>query len=210
MEIEIKYSIIGHKIGDKLWQDEILANMEDENSREQLFMKSAYFDTDDYVLSENDIAFRVRLENKRVVASLKWGGNSEGALHKRQEINVPMDDEACFLNPDPAVFKESEIGANILRLIDERPLINLMEIHYLRRRFRIDTGSSLIEISIDEGKIVTDNGTEPINEVELELFSGEVEDLLRVGTSLCERYELEEESRSKYARGLNLLNMGKK
>lgn len=210
MEIEIKYSIIGHEIGEKLWQDEILAKMEDENSREQLLMKSAYFDTDDYVLSENDIAFRVRMENKRVVASLKWGGDSEGALHKRQELNVPMDDEACFLSPDPAVFKESEIGDNILRLIDGRPLINLMEINYLRRRFRIDTGNSLIEVSIDQGNIITENGTEPINEIELELFSGEVEDLLRVGTSLSERYDLVEEARSKYARGLNLLNMGKK
>lgn len=210
MEIEIKYSIIGQKIGDKLWQDEILSEMEDENSREYIEMKSAYFDTDDYVLSENDIAFRVRKENKRVVASLKWGGKNDGALHERQEFNVPMDNEDSFRRPDAAVFKESEIGENILRLIDERPLIQLMEITYLRRCFRIDTGKSLIEVSIDEGEIMTENGTEPINEVELELFTGDVEDLLRVGTSLCERYDLEEETESKYARGLKLLNMGKK
>lgn len=210
MEIEVKYSMRSKETAEKVWEDKILAKMEDADSREKLYMKSAYFDTDDYVLSRNDIAFRVRMEGARVVASLKWGGKNDGGLHKREEINVPMDDEACFLSPDPSVFKESEIGKNILRLIDGRPLINLMEIGYLRSRFRIDTGKSLIEISIDEGELITENGSEPISEIELELFSGDVAELMQIGDDLRERYDLEEEARSKYARGLKLLNMGTK
>lgn len=210
MEIEIKYSMGSKETAEKLWEDKILAKIEEDGFREKLYMKSAYFDTEDYILSKNDIAFRVRIENNRAVASLKWGGKNEGGLHKREEINVPVSDEACFLMPDPHVFQESEIGQSILKLINDKPLINLMEIGYLRSRFRVDTGKSLIEISIDEGMIVTENGSEPVSEVELELFSGDLEDLSQLGESLRERYDLQEESRSKYARGLNLLNMGKK
>jgi triphosphatase len=210
MEIEIKYSIDSKETAERLWEDKALAKLEEANSRERIYMKSAYFDTEDYVLSANDIAFRVRMEGSRVVASLKWGGKNDGGFHKREEINVPVNDEACFLMPDPSIFKESEIGQSILKLIDGRPLISLMEIGYLRSRFRVDTGKSLVEVSIDEGELITENGSEPISEVELELFSGDVEELVQLGQSLRTRYALSEEPRSKYARGLNLLHLGKK
>ena len=48
-----------------------------------------------------------------------------------------------------------------------------METAVSRRSFRIDTGKALFEISIDSGRIETEYGREPIEEVEIELFSGE-------------------------------------
>jgi len=67
----------------------------------------------------------------------------------------------------------------------------------------------LFELSLDDGWIITPYGQERILEVELELFSGETEELEKLGTSICEKYGLEKEEISKYARGLELINKGR-
>jgi len=204
MEIELKYAIPDKGVAEYIWQDSDLSEMEEEGSREKLTFKAVYFDTEDNVLISNDIAFRVRMEGARVVASLKWNGKAEGALHTRQEINVPIDGEACLIMPDPAIFKESEIGRLLIELIAGKQLLSVMEVGFLRRRLRVDTIGSIIEVSIDSGDIVTDRGSAPLCELELELFSGQKDDLLALGEKLAKRYSLLPETQSKYARGLLL------
>ena len=206
IEVELKYIIPDKNEAENIWQDADLVKMEEDNSREKLSFKASYFDTEDSILAKNNIAFRVRIEGSRSIASLKWNGTSEGALHTREEINVPIDDEACLIMPNPALFKESEIGAELISLIAEKPLVNVMEVGFLRRRVRVDTGNSIIEVSIDTGDIITDQGTLPICELELELFSGSRDELIELGNKLAERYSLVPEELSKYARGLMLAN----
>jgi len=206
IEVELKYIIPDKNEAENIWQDVDLLIMSDEDSREKLPFKASYFDTEDGILAQNDIAFRVRVEGSRSIASLKWNGTSEGALHTREEINVPIDGEACLIMPDPALFKESEIGIQVMDLVSGKQLVNVMEVGFLRRRARIDTGNSIIEISIDTGEIVTDSGTTPICELELELFSGSQDELIELGNKLADRYSLVPEERSKYARGLMLAN----
>lgn len=205
MEIEMKYSIGDKEIAKSIWDDEYLLSIEEKDSREKVYMKAAYFDTNDYILSKNDIAFRIRMEGSRIVASLKWNGSSENGLHTREEINVPVKDEACFILPSPEIFKESEIGQEMIELIGERKLHSLLEIHFLRSKLRVDTGKSICEVAIDVGEIITDFGNLPICELEIELFSGEQDDVLAIGKILSERYNLIPENRSKYYRGLKLL-----
>lgn len=209
MEIEMKYGIGDKNIAESIWEDTELSIIGDEESREKIYMKAAYFDTDDYILSKNDIAFRVRMEGNRIVASLKWNGECEEGLHTREEINVPVDDEACFITPNPEIFKESESGQAMLALIDGKELHSLLETRFIRSRLRIDTGKSLSELAIDIGEIVTDFGNLPICELELELFSGDKEDMQKVGEKLAEKYNLVYEDRSKYARGLKILEDSK-
>lgn len=207
MEVELKYSISDETTAEKLWVDEMLTSCEEEDSREKVYMKSAYFDTAGFTLSENDIAFRVRKEGSRIVASLKWGGKNDGALHQRQEINVPVDDEACFLSPSADLFKESEIGQHVIKLVGDQMLNCIIEMDYIRRRFRIDRNNSIMEVSIDQGEIVTDKGKKPISEIEVELFSGEESELLSVGDELSEKYGLEAGLSSKFSRGLDMLGI---
>lgn len=205
MEIEMKYFIGDKEIAKSIWEDEYLSSIEEKDSRERVYMKAAYFDTDDYILSKNDIAFRVRMEGTRIVASLKWKGASVDGLHTREEINVPVKDEACFILPDPEIFKESDIGREMIALVAGKPLHSLLETRFLRSRLRVDTGKSICEVAIDEGEIVTDFGNLPICEMEIELFSGDQEDVLRIGKAIADKYQLTAENRSKYARGLKLL-----
>ena len=205
MEIEMKYGIEDKEIANSIWEDEYLVSIEEKDSREKVYMKASYFDTDDYILSKNDIAFRVRMEGSRIVASLKCNGASQDGLHTREEINVPVNDEACFIAPDPEIFKESDIGRDMIALVAGKPLHSLLETRFLRSRMRVDTGKSICEVAIDEGEIVTDFGNLPICELEIELFTGDQEDVLHMGRTLAEKYGLTMENRSKYARGLKLL-----
>lgn len=198
MEVELKYAINSKEVAQQIWEDEDLRKFEESESREIIFMKAIYFDTANYDLSKNDIAYRVRSEGDKLIASLKWGGKTDGALHTREEINVPVKNR----DPNPATFEESDIGKELISILSGKELDSIMEVKIERRRFRMDTETSIVELSIDSGEIITDNGTSPVCEVELELFSGDQEELLGIGKQLAEKYDLVSEKRSKFYRGL--------
>lgn len=210
MEIEMKYGIADKKDAERIWEDEYLLGIGDMDSRETVYMKAAYFDTEDYTLMKHDVAYRIRMEGNRIVASLKWNGNIADGLHTREEINVPVGDEACFIRPSADIFKESEQGKALMELIEGKELHSLLETRFLRRKMKVDTGRSICEVAIDIGEIVTDFGDRPICELEIELFSGEQEDVLQIGKACAEKYGLNVENRSKYARGLEVLMAGLK
>ncbi len=205
MEIELKYRIPMPAVADDIWKDNLFCSREEEGSREEIFFNARYFDTPDFDLARNDMAYRVRKEGCAWVAALKWKGHTEGALHMREELNVSVDDD----KPDPEVFCESEIGTELMRVIGEKQLESMLETRFQRRRFRIDTGTGIFELSVDQGLIVTPYGEEPISEVEIELFSGETEELQNLGEMLQNKYGLEKEERSKYARGIDIIRAGR-
>ncbi len=209
MEIELKYIIDSKERLDAIFNDAYLFSIEEKDTREKVFFKAAYFDTRDYILSKHDIAFRVRLEGEQLIASLKWRGKVEGGLHRREEINVPVDDPQCYIMPSPEIFYESDIGKEVIRLVGESPLISLMEMGFLRSRFRVDTGNSIIEVALDMGEILTDRGNLPILELELELYSGEEADLIALGDRLSKSYRLIPFGESKYLRGRKQLGIEK-
>lgn len=181
MEIEMKYAISNEAVADDIWNDPWLKSIEESDTREKIFMKASYFDTEDYILSKNDITFRVRMEGSRIVASLKWNGESMDGLHTREEVNVPVNDEACFILPNPEIFKESDQGKEMIQILQKRPLHSILETRFLRSKLRIDTNTTLCELSLDVGEIVTDFGNLPICEMEIELFSGNQDELLEIG-----------------------------
>jgi inorganic triphosphatase YgiF len=222
MEIELKYNIENNEQMDKIWSDAHLASIEERDSRGVIPMKAAYFDTPEFDLSQNGLAFRIRREGDRCVGTLKLRDNAgdEGGLdvseleesgrdisglYARDEINVPIKDETCFLNPDPTVFKESDQGKILLDVIGDKQIICVFETIFTRKKFRIDSNDTICEISIDEGKIISGDRSLPIHELEVELFSGSLDELLRIGEDIASRYNLEPEELSKYARGKMLL-----
>ena len=68
----------------------------------------------------------------------------------------------------------------------------------------------MFEFSIDSGEIVTEYGTQPISEVEVELFTGETEELVQIGQKLQDAYGLTEENKSKYYRGMLMIEENRK
>ncbi|MFA5638130.1 MAG: CYTH domain-containing protein [Anaerovoracaceae bacterium] len=207
MEIELKYSVPTKKVMEEIEEDAYLFSIEEEHTREKRAFKASYFDTEDHDLLKNDIAFRIRMEGDKLQATLKWKGRVEGALHKREEINVPLKDDKAYIMPSVNVFCESEIGKEVIKLVNKKPFICLMEMGFLRTSFKVDTGKSIIEVSLDQGEILTDKGNTFIQELELELFSGETEELMKLGERLMTTYDLLPGSESKFLRGLKLLNI---
>ena len=201
MEIELKYTIPDSGTADLIWENELFKDAEEEGSREVLNIDARYFDTDGFDLARNEVAYRVRREGDRLVAALKWKGHTEDGLHVREEINVPVEDDF----PDLDVFRESSVGCEVGELAEGKELRCVLQTACTRRRFRIDTGTGLFEFSVDSGEIVTEYGVQPINEVEIELFTGETEELVEIGRTLQEKYGLTEENRSKYYRGLLMI-----
>ena len=201
MEIELKYNIPDSETAERIWENELFAGVEEEGSRETLNIDARYFDTDDCDLARNEVAYRVRREGDHLVASLKWKGHCEDGLHVREEINVPVQDDT----PDLDVFHESSVGCEVYKFAEGKELKCILQTSFLRRKFRIDTGTGLFEFSIDSGEIVTDYGVQPIMEAEVELFSGETEELVEIGKRLQEEYGLEEENKSKYYRGILMI-----
>ncbi len=206
MELEMKYAIPSRETADDIWADAMLESLTDSTGSEAVVMKAVYFDTEDGALRDHNITLRVRAEGERSFATLKWGGSVHDGMHERQEINVPVSGEETFIAPPASLFQESEEGAALLELIGTKPLQNLLETRFLRRRKRLHYNGSIMELAIDTGSIVTDNGSLPILELELELFTGSEKDIAELGGRIADKYALLPENRSKFARGLALHN----
>ncbi len=202
MEIELKYTIPDQETLEKIWNDPFLKDMEEKGSREVEDYFGVYYDTEEYRLLDHDIVFRVRREAGKYVGTLKWNGHNKGALHKREELNVRISEEDIQGGVNPEIFQESDVGQKVLQLLEGKTLVDIMNVNVLRKSFRVDTGKSLLELCLDRGEIITAQGTQSILELEIELYSGEQEDLEEIGKKLQGRYHLESENRSKFARGL--------
>lgn len=207
MEIELKFNIENREQMDLIWSDEYLHSIEEAKSRSALYMKAAYFDTEDLLLSKNQIAFRIRKEGERVIGTLKWRDKDVGisGLYMREEISVPVKDETCFLKPDPVIFKESPEGRDLIEVLGDQQLISIFETNFNRRSFRVDSNGTICEVSLDEGEIVAENGHAPISELEIELFSGKQDEMMKIGERVVAKYGIQPEPLSKYARGLALV-----
>ena len=201
MEIELKFSVPDEETRQAIWEDELFELCEEKDSREELFFHARYYDTEDGDLAKNGIAYRVRMEGDTPVATLKCKGNSEEGLHQREEINIP----ASGPEPDPELFGECSLGNTFIELIKGKELKCCVETKINRKSFRIDTGDGIFEFSLDEGEVITEKGSIPISELEIELYSGDTEELLRVGDKVQKKFGLETEDKSKYAKGMEMI-----
>lgn len=207
MEIEMKYALPSKEVADNIWADPRLTALCDMSSRESLVMKAIYFDTEDWVLARNNVAVRVRSEGDSCFATLKWGGNYTDGMHSREEINIPVDDESCFMMLPSDIFSVAEEGREMMALTGNKPLINLFEMRFLRRRVRLQFKTTVAELSIDLGSITSDKGECPICELEIELFAGEPEGIKALGQTLAQHFKLAPKESSKFADGMKMIGL---
>ncbi|HKM28528.1 MAG TPA: CYTH domain-containing protein [Anaerovoracaceae bacterium] len=205
MEIELKYAVNDPLSSTKIFSDDYLNQIKDSDSEEQITMRAVYFDTKEKDLQNEKIAFRIRQENERIVATIKWNGSAEDGMHIREELNVPVTDTAYLKDPTVEIFNQSPMEDILKSVVGDKKLEPLMEISFIRRQMRIDTGKSISVISLDDGEIRAGSKTMPLRELEIELYSGSQEDMTVMGNKLAEKYNLEPENESKYKRGLELL-----
>ena len=206
MEIELKYFFEDEAAKDAIFEDEDIKKFIDEGSEQNIPMRAIYMDTADGKLKNLGMAFRARFEGGKCVATLKWNGRAEEGLHVRNELNVSVENDFAE-NPTIDVFKGSEVYDEIENAIGSAKLIPVMEMDFARREVRVDTGESISVLSVDEGEIKTAKGNAPILELEIELYTGDQDDMVALGRKLEEKYHLKQGNKSKYQRGLEILGL---
>ncbi len=205
MEIELKYRIEDEAVIEAIFQDPYIEMIKDKQTEESIDMYAVYFDTADHRLLAEGIAFRIRREGCSLQATLKWNGSEEGGMHKREELNIAVDDPEKLHEPDIDIFSQSDMGDALLDIVGSEPLVPLMEVDSVRHQVRIDTGKSISELSIDKGEVRVGEKSSEILEMEIELFSGEEADMIALGDSLAEKFGLKASNISKFKRGLDLM-----
>ena len=207
MEQETKYTIKDEHTADLIWEEVLSGEYGAPMGPESVFMEGAYYDTPGRVLKKNNIALRVRREGAIYFATLKWGGSKvEQGLHEHQEVNVPIETDSCLTAPSVGIFEESIDGRKMSDLVGDEALEMLFVTRVNRRRTKLHYRSSIVELAIDQGKVSAKGKETPISEMEIELYSGELGDVLRLTRDIADKYGLIAENRSKYARAIALLD----
>ena len=211
MEQETKYTIKDSDTADRIWDAILSGKYGDPKGAESVDMEGAYFDTPSRILRNNNIALRVRCKGSICFATLKWGGSETVmGLHEHQEVNIPIETDSCLIAPSAEIFEDSIDGRKMSDLVGDEELELLFVSKVNRRRAKLRYGQSVVEIAIDRGFVEAGDKQEAISEMEIELYAGELSDVLKLTQTIADKYGLEAENRSKYARAIALLDESEK
>lgn len=200
METEFKYNLEDTSIFDSIVETAGARNLRLEDV-EVIDMHAVYFDTEDFDFRKRGIAYRIRQEDDRCTATIKWDVNVREGLHRREEFNLVVNDERFALNPNIDIFVSSDAYDVLLDAAGDKPLKPTISMDYQRRQFKVDTGRSISCISLDEGVIHhIDGHTIPISELEIEWYYGAEEDFMDLAYRIQSKYGLVSEDRSKLQR----------
>ncbi|MBI5922762.1 MAG: CHAD domain-containing protein [Betaproteobacteria bacterium] len=159
-----------------------------------------YYDTPTLDLHERGIALRLRKQGHAWLQTVKCAGSSAAGLTSRPEWETPYAGHFDF----------SAIDAKSVRRWLERPRIStqlapLFETNFRRTTWRFEPGSGcVVLLMLDRGWIAAKGKLETISEVEIELASGNINELFKLAQTLAERLALVPAILSKAERGYRL------
>lgn len=172
-----------------------------EGSRRVRHLVSTYYDTQELTLKEHGIAYRVRDKGDgSFEATVKTQKQSAGGLSERLELNLPLAEAQPVLDGFAALglgFELSELAQGGVQA--------LFTVDVERITYILDYAGAVCELAIDKGAIRCGEKSDSIDEVEIELLEGEVQALLELKERIAAAVTLRAEERSKFARGLALL-----
>lgn len=171
-----------------------------DQSWQRIDMKAIYYDTEDNFYQKHKIAYRVRCENDCIVATYKSGKVNSDGLFERVEINKKV----TKLDADISVFADVDEVWNLIKETKDKKFMPIVITDFVRECMEINWLNSRVEIALDLGFVQGNKRKSPICEVEIELKSGRIEDLLSLKNELSEKFSLELSTVSKYKKGLIL------
>ncbi len=164
---------------------------------------SVYFDTPKGKLRRNGWVFRIRQRDGRYVQTVKRSIEAAG-LFDREEWEFEVDGP----DPDQKAIEKTPL-AELLKSRRIRQLIPICRCDIDRSSWTVTAGKAQVEISLDEGLIEAQNACESVHEIELELKSGELGDLLALARKIVSRVPAKIGVAAKSERGF-ALHEGKK
>lgn len=204
-EIEIKF-FVATDIQEQLSN---LLNKLDIISASSASLGNVYFDTPELALRRLDMGLRIRRSDDFSEQTIKCRGQAIGGLHARPEYNVPVSGEL----PTLAAFPD-EIWPDLAhRDVIQSRLVAQFKTDFVRRHWLIafeKAGQAAeIELAWDRGEIVGEQGRSVIDELELELKSGEASTLFALAAELAGLGGIRLGAQSKAQRGYRLAGLGK-
>ena len=199
-EIELKLLLSKEDL-DRLLTLDFMVQAVREGSRKVRHLVSTYYDTQELTLKEHGIAYRVRDKGDgSFEATVKTQKQSAGGLSERLELNLPLAEAQPVLDGFAALglgFELSELAPGGVQALFT---VDVQRITYI-----LDYAGAVCELAIDKGAIRCGEKSDSIDEVEIELLEGEVQALLELKERIAAAVTLRAEERSKFARGLALL-----
>lgn len=158
-------------------------------------MQTTYFDTPSRSLSARHITCRTRLENGVSVCTVKTPAK-DGA---RDEFETECD------NIEEAISRLCKLGCpeELLQWTAEG-LEPICGARFTRRAKLVAFPGGTAELALDQGVLLGGGKEIPLEEIELELKSGEIPDLQIFGVCFAGKFGLTRQKRSKFRRALDL------
>lgn len=132
-------------------------------------LRTIYFDTADRALKGAGLTLRLRRTGGRWVQCVKMGDRLSGGVSAKREIEVFVRRDM----PDIQAIADEDVRNHITQVVGDQELIAVFETDMKRtaRLLRLPSGD--VELALDRGEIRADDRTTPIQELEIELKSGE-------------------------------------
>lgn len=163
---------------------------------------SIYYDTADLELRRRAMALRLRQTGKQYLQTLKGGGQVSAGLHQRNEWETPVPSEQLDFEALKAC------GGELPRGVRNR-LQPVFVTDFSRNVRLLSFEGAEIELCMDSGEIRAGQSSCPISELELELKSGEPQQLFKLALALLDILPLEVEHTSKAEYGYLLFAAAK-
>jgi inorganic triphosphatase YgiF len=163
--------------------------------------KSVYFDTSDFRLRDQKVLLRVRHIGRRRIQTVKTFGECQSGAWARDEweTEIPGDE------PERAPL----LATGASRLFEDERLMSALRPVFAtevrRTTYRLGNGIWEAELAIDEGQVVSAQGSAPISEAEIELKSGEAKLLFDLALQLQQDLPARLITTSKAERGYALV-----
>lgn len=181
-EFELKY---------RLTAEQLYSLRENYGPFTTLHMETVYYDTPENELGKRRWTFRRRMENGTPVCTLKTpavnGARGEWEVSCDQIKDAP---ELLIAAGAPAEFANL-IASGVVPTCGAR---------FTRLAVPIRYGSSLLELALDQGELLGGKTQIPFAELEVELKEGIDADAEAFAAALAQKYALEPEPKSKFAR----------
>lgn len=160
-----------------------------------LQMETTYYDTPDGSLAARWYTLRRRMENEQSVCTLKTP--EKGLGRGEYEVLCPDIHQAI-----PALCKLS--GVSELPALTAAGLMPVCGAKFTRLAQVVVLPDCTVELALDEGVLTGGGKTVPLYEIEVELKSGSREAVLAFAKALAQRFDLVQETGSKFRRALAL------
>ncbi len=202
IETEIKLKVTPQVLGRV--RSHALINQSQQETWQEKKLFNIYYDTPNFALTQEKIALRTRKTGEQFIQTLKTQGTSVAGLSQRYEWEWPLLSEhldITLLTPDiwPQALADSV----------KNQLIPIFRTDFTRHKTLIkwqqNGAQSLIEVALDEGTITSENQTETICEVELELKQGQAGALFDIAVQIAQDLPVLPSEISKAERGYRLL-----